>query len=951
MNHDNQSLKFLYTNADQFVNKRDALIAMIADDEPDVIMITEVIPKGQVNPIANASLHLNGFKIHTNFKPEDSNLGASGIRGVMIYFKESLNASEVDIKIEGLEDHAWIQIPGVNNESLLCGCVYRSPSDSDQKSSLVSTKKINQLVKAACDLNPNILIAGDFNFKEIDWINEYSPPGKQHLIEFINTIQECFLFQHVTEPTRFRENENPNLLDLILSNEEGMVQDLSYLPPLEKSDHVCLKFSVIHKKQLPTPTSPIHNIFKANYELIGSELDEYNWNELLNGSFIEDYKTFTDILSTKVKKHSPLKTHHKKKRNLYSTREVLRLKNAKRRAWDNYKKTPSSYNLDKFKRSRNKLRSLTRTLRKNFELNLARNIKGNPKLFWKYASSRLKSRQAIPSLDKENGDKAVTDKEKADNLNTFFTSVFTIEDKDTIPSVTKDPTIDSLLTIDVTPKIVLDKLLKLNPNKSQGHDKMHPHFLKKLAHQLAVPLSILLKKSLKEGADESWCRAIITAIFKKGKKSSPDNYRPVSLTSVISKVMESIIRDAMLDHLMKHDILADPQHGFVPGRDCMTQLLLCLDEWTQMIEDNKAFDVIYTDFAKAFDSVAHQRLLVKLQNYGIGGDVLNWIRSFLCNRKQSVRVNQETSSWTKVLSGIPQGSVLGPLLFVIFINDMPDEVKFNMCKLFADDCKLYGEVNISGTNKVQDDLSNLEKWSKKWQLPFNVKKCKVMHMGSKNPNHEYTMNGQKLDVSVSEKDLGVHVDNQLKFHVHSAAATKKGTQILGLIKKTYKTRDADSITTLYKSLVRPHLEYGNIIWGPIFKEDMKSVEKIQQRATKIISQLRDVTYEERLKALDLPSLYYRRRRGDMILMYKIMNEKVRIEASTLFTPATYSRTRGHKQKISKKKATKVPRMKSFTIRTVNDWNNLPIDVIESPSINAFKNRLDKFWDGKQFNTD
>ena len=801
-------------------------------------------------------------------------------------------------------------------------------------------------------MNPNVLIAGDFNFKEIDWATEYCSPGKQHLLDFVDTLQECFLFQHVTEPTRFRENEKPNILDLIISNEESMVQDLTYLPPLEKSDHVCLTFNVVYRKQKQLLLEkPIYNIFKANYDSIRSDLDQVNWMELFNSNFKEDYRKFIDIISTLVEKHSPLLKKGNNKRNLYSSRDTIRLKNAKRRAWDTYKKTPSTHTYNKFKRCRNNLRSLTRTLRRNFELNLARNIKGNPKLFWKYAKSRQKSRQAIPTLTKATGEKATSDKEKAETLNTFFTSVFTIEDKDSIPPVTRDTAIDPLISIEITPEIVLKKLINLNPNKSQGHDKIHPHFLKELAQNLAIPLSILFNKSLKEGADDSWCRATITAIFKKGMKSSPNNYRPVSLTSVISKIMESVLRDKILEHLIKHEILTDPQHGFVPDRDCMTQLLLCLDEWTEMIENNHVFDIIYTDFAKAFDSVAHQRLLVKLQNYGIEGNVLNWIRSFLCNREQCVRVNQETSSWTKVLSGIPQGSVRGPLLFVLFINDMPEVIKFNICKLFADDCKLYGPVTSTGANLMKEDLANVEDWSEKWQLPFNVEKCKVMHIGSTNPKHEYYMNGHRLETSTCEKDLGVQIDHKFNFHVHTAAAIKKASQVLGLIKRTYITRDADTITTLYKSLVRPHLEYGNLIWGPNFKEDMKSVEKIQRRATKIIYNLKDTPYEDRLQILDLPSLYYRRKRGDMIQTYKIMNRLVRLKPTTLFEPARYSSTRGHKQKLCKKKATKTQRIKSFGIRVVNDWNNLPNNVIEAPSINIFKNRLDTFWVDKKFNTD
>ena len=300
--------------------------------------------------------------------------------------------------------------------------------------------------------------------------------------------------------------------------------------------------------------------------------------------------------------------------------------------------------------------------------------------------------------------------------------------------------------------------------------------------------------------------------LQKGKRSEPGNYRPVSLTSVISKIMESIVRDAIVDHLVKNNVLSDAQHGFVPERDCITQLLLCLEDWTSMIEEGSVFDVVYTDFAKAFDSVAHERLLMKLEAIGIQGDILSWIRSFLTGRTQCVRVEGEISGWRKVLSGIPQGSVLGPLLFVIFINDMPKVVKESICKLFADDCKLYGAIDNEEDRKLQADLANLEQWSKDWQLPFNATKCKVMHFGRRNPQNSFTMNGHTLESTTQEKDLGVIIDDTLKFHVHTAAAAKKANQVLGIIKKSYVTRDADTISTLYKAMVRSLLEYGNV--GP-----------------------------------------------------------------------------------------------------------------------------------------
>ena len=325
---------------------------------------------------------------------------------------------------------------------------------------------------------------------------------------------------------------------------------------------------------------------------------------------------------------------------------------------------------------------------------------------------------------------------------------------------------------------------------------------------------------------------------------------------------------------------------------------------------------------------------------------LKWVRSFLIGRTQCVKVEGMTSGWKNVLSGIPQGSVLGPLLFVIFINDMPDEVKYNICRLFADDCKLYGVVSndeMEMENKIQDDLTRLENWSRRWQLPFNAPKCKVMHFGKDNPRRSYHMNGHILQATDQEKDLGVIVDDNLKFHVHTAAAAKKGNQMLGVIKKSYCTRDAETMSTLYTAMVRPLLEYGNAIWGPHFKMDIKSIEAIQRRATKIVPELRDKSYEDRLKALKLPSLVYRRRRGDMIQMFKIMKGLVRMNIQDLLTPIEDSITRGHFSRVRKGKAVKTQRISSFSQRVINDWNSLPTNVIDAPTLNTFKNRLDEHW--------
>ena len=277
--------------------------------------------------------------------------------------------------------------------------------------------------------------------------------------------------------------------------------------------------------------------------------------------------------------------------------------------------------------------------------------------------------------------------------------------------------------------------------------------------------------------------------------------------------------------------------------------------------------VAYLDFKKAFDSVPHKRLISKMHGMGIRGQLLHWIETFLLNRRQCVVVNGEKSAWAHVASGIPQGTVLGPTLFLLFVNDLPDAVKCHV-KLFADDAKIYTEVGSSaGTDLLQDDLDALVEWSLRWKLPFNTDKCSMLHLGSGNERHKYLMQGTPLEQSSVEKDLGVLIDEQLKFRQHAAAAVAKANQILGLVKHSFAHLDAKTLPLLYKTLVRPHLEYGNALWGPFNAADRKLVERVQRRATRILPDLRHLTYEDRLKALKLPSLQYRRLRGDMILMF------------------------------------------------------------------------------------
>ena len=334
------------------------------------------------------------------------------------------------------------------------------------------------------------------------------------------------------------------------------------------------------------------------------------------------------------------------------------------------------------------------------------------------------------------GTKASTTSEKAKALNKFFSSTFHWWKPDKCTGRNR------CICWKVSSIVSWSHRGKWSP----GPDVWHPVLLKSIADLISLPLSILFQKSLDEGIlPPQWLKACVTAIHKKGEKGLPGNYRPISITSILCKIMESFARDQLVEHLVKNNLISKSQHGFVPLGNCITNLLTCLEGWTNILECNDSVDVIYTDFAKAFDSVPHQRLIKNLRSLGVTGKILTWIESFLSDRVQCVEVEGEHPSWKPVESGIPQGSVLGPILFVVLINDMPDEVK-SMCQLFADDAKVYTSVNVrdkDAGDQLQKDLEALSKWSDKWQLPFNDLKCKILHIGNNNPCRRYTMKGKQ----------------------------------------------------------------------------------------------------------------------------------------------------------------------------------------------------------------
>jgi ribonucleases P/MRP protein subunit RPP40 len=412
-------------------------------------------------------------------------------------------------------------------------------------------------------------------------------------------------------------------------------------------------------------------------------------------------------------------------------------------------------------------------------------------------------------------------------------------------------------------------------------------------------------------------------------------------------VLESLIKDEMLAHLKKHGLIKRSQHGFLPGRSCTTNLLEFLEKATLAADNGEAFDAIFLDFAKAFDKVPHARLLKKLQAHGITGRLFRWVENWLTGRRQTVVLGGEFSTWIEVLSGVPQGSVLGPLLFLIFINYIDEAASaVEIIREFADDTKIGRTIRDEhDRQRLQEALDNLTKWSEKWGMEFNVKKCKVVHFGRSNNRGDYKMLGETLTKAEVERDIGVEVHQSLKPSMQCAKAAATAKLILSQITRSFHYRDRHTFLKLYKTYVRPHLEFSTPAWPPWSQTDKKMLEKVQEKFVNMISGLSGRTYEEKLSELQLDRLEDRRQLADMVMVHKIMHGHGDLTAEHWFDRFSTERlTRAASDPLNIKSRGGRLDIRSgfFSNRVVKDWNEVPSDIKSLPDQKKFKS-VYRWW--------
>lgn len=570
--------------------------------------------------------------------------------------------------------------------------------------------------------------------------------------------------------------------------------------------------------------------------------------------------------------------------------------------------------------------------------------KGGNKQLWSFIKHRKVDSVSIAPL-KDKGVLWNDPKDKAEILNTQFKSVFTKEcPLDQEKSVHDDhpsasyPEIDELI---ITSSGVQTLLENLNPNKSMGPDELHPRVLKHLAAEIAPSLTVIYNKSLQTGeVPQDWRKANIAPIFKKGERYIAANYRPISLTCVASKIMEHIVTRHIVNHLERNGILYDYQHGFRARRSTETQLLTFVQELYDNLRDGKQTDVVLLDFAKAFDKVPHKKLVQKLRGYGITDSVNKWTESFLTDRQQRVVCDGVTSSWEHVASGVPQGSVIGPVLFLAYINDLPDGLQ-SQVRLFADDTVVYMAVSSpTDAALLQQDLYRLEEWENKWQLTFNPEKCNVLRMtrSTKQIDTEYTLHGQILKQLDSAKYLGVTIEQKLSWNEHIGNVVKKANSSTAFLRRNLQIPQAHIKANAYKTLVRPQVEYASVVWDPFTQANIDKIEMVQRRAARYVQNnySRDASVSDMISKLGWRSLLQRRADNRLFMLYKIVNGIVAIDFSNKLVPVNRITRHSHPNSFILPSETKTFIQQSFLPRTIKQWNNLPAAVAAAPSLEAFK---------------
>ena len=710
----------------------------------------------------------------------------------------------------------------------------------------------------------------------------------------------------------------------------------------------------------PLKTKPINKsvycLNKADFDQMKYLLVNSPWYSCFENNVNVMWNKAESIIMSCIDNSVPKKVVKRNNSLPWINKDIRKLCTKKKMLYKRSKVSKSPVALQQFKDCSNKLKAAIRKSHKNYTYDISANVKSNPKKFWSYvASSKKCSENTCFTVDND----VITDpKDIADVFNTHFSSKFVDMyepiDLDSLPDSIPSHGAAPFSFDPITVSEVVDVLKNLDSSKSPGPDGILPVFLKVCCKELAPVLCDLFNVFLQHGqVPSAWKEANVVPIYKGSGKPKDDvsSYRPVSLTSIVGKVMEKLVSSRLMNYVNENGILSDNQFGFRSGRNCEQMLSKFFHLLSKSLDDRKCWlvDGIFLDFSSAFDKVDHNLLLGKLHSMGIRGQLLRWIQNFLYMRKQRITFKGVVSEWCNVTSGVPQGSVLGPILFLLFVNDLNDVVSSSLFQ-FADDNSIVRPIYGDLDHKIlQQDIENIFKWSVCNKLPLNLSKCSTMHMTRcKSPKFcsSYTMGSDELKEVDEFKLLGVTFSKDLSFDSHIGNVANKISKLSGFIVRCTRNMTSDALLNLYKSLILPHIVYCVCVWSPFQRNHIDRLEKIQRKITRTLfyKDFPEVDFDDRpsyserlvdLKLIKLEDVYKCQR---LVLGFKIINEIGPASFSSLIQRSILDNSR-----LLHQTAKSSSFFNSMFVSLPRLWNGIPSELHHVNNLVVFKSECKSFY--------
>ena len=860
--------------------------------------------------------------------------------GVIVYVKENINCIQrIDLHVGDLEC-IWLEIK-LKNKSYLYGTFYIPPNSSQQM-----WDNFYHSIDLASTTNTDLIITGDFNINQ----NVRNPNDKIRSI-----LVQYDLHQLIKENTYFTENSS-SLLDLIIVSNPLSIISSDVGPPLldQKRFHLPVIGIVNHrKKNTSSVKRKVYIYDRGDYESFRQQLSEINWDSLFVENNVDETSTnITKCILNIADEVIPNRfIHIKRTDHPWITKEIKKLIRNKNRIHKKAKRINSFYQWEKFRKVRNRCNTAVNNAKTEYYKKLSNDIiteKLNSQNWYKLIKRLFGNQQKDKSISLlKINDEIIDDHlEMANIFNTFFSEQSCIDDSNvTLPELEQvnEPVLEQLY---FNENEVEDILSILDISKAIGPDSINPRLLKEGCGILKSPLCRLFNMSIELGIfPNAWKLANVTPVFKKDCPSNVSNYRPISLISVLGKVMERCVYKHIYNFLAQNNVLTSNQSGFTPGDSAINQLIYMTNEFGRALDEGKEIRVVFCDISKAFDRVWHKGLIYKLKAIGIKGKLLNWIENYLSERKQRVVINNTNSDWREIKAGVPQGSILGPLFFLIFINDIITDIQSNI-KLFADDTSLYLIVDnpVSTASILNDDLDKIHDWSRKWLVTFNAKKTETMIISRKSnkPHHpDLVMNNIHLLSVNDHKHLGLILSNDGSWHKHIDMIVKKAFNRLSILRKFKFILNRQTLEQLYFSFVRPILEYADVIWDNSTLLLVHKIESVQIEAARIVTGGTKLTSIDSLyKETGWQRLTERREIHRLTYFYKMDNNLTPPYLSNIL-PNRFQEV--HTDNTRNSNALQPPITRTslysnyFLPSTVKSWNNQPTEIQTLPSLPSFKN--------------